>query len=464
MNDKLTLTELQLLIRDALYLSLPQMFWVTAEISELTVNASGHCYLELIEKQQDDKNIRSRIRAIIWNSRFGIVRSFFENITGENLRPGLKILVKARVEYHEIYGLSIVINDIDPAFTLGEMALKRQQIIKRLEDEGVLSMNRELDFPFLPQRIAVISSKNAAGYTDFINHLKSNSYGYIFYTALIETPMQGTETEAGVVSSLDRIAEKADMFDLVVIIRGGGSQTDLSWFDSYAIAYHITQFPLPVIAGIGHEKNMSVTDLVANKSLKTPTAVADFLIESMAAAEVRLNELCSEMRDATLKIIENNRSMVEAYGTKLLPLAKIMIAENREKLSGKIYELSSGWRNAAFRYNLEISGLSVKMRAASGKFTADWIKSLLLTRKNLQNNVRNNLTINGSKILNMEANLKILNPENILRRGFTITSLNGKILRSWKQASTGDKIGTLFSDGKVTSSVTDSEETKSRMN
>ncbi len=170
------------------------------------------------------------------------------------------------------------------------MAVKRQLIIKKLEEEGVFSMNREIDFPLLPQRIAVISSKNAAGYTDFINHLNGNSFGYVFYTALIETPMQGTETEQGVINALDKIAIHSGLFDLVVIIRGGGSQTDLSWFDSYDIAYHVTQFPLPVVTGIGHEKNISVTDMVASMSLKTPTAVADFLIDGMAAAENELNE------------------------------------------------------------------------------------------------------------------------------------------------------------------------------
>ena len=178
--EKLSLTELQLIIRDSIYLSLPQMFWVIAEISEISVNSSGHCYLELIEKNPDEKNVRARVRGIIWSSRYGFIKSFFENMTGENLRGGLKVLLKAKVEYHELYGLSLVITDIDPAFTLGDMAAKRQQIINKLEQEGVFSMNREIDFPLLPQRIAIISSKMAAGYTDFINQLTNNSFGYVF--------------------------------------------------------------------------------------------------------------------------------------------------------------------------------------------------------------------------------------------------------------------------------------------
>ena len=209
------------------------------------------------EKQPDDKNIRARARAVIWSNRYRFLKPFFENVAGESLREGLKVLVKVRVEYHEIYGLSLVISDIDPSFTLGDLAVKRQMILKKLEEDGVLNMNRELEFPLFPQRIAVISSRSAAGYTDFIKHIGENSYGYVFYTALFEAAMQGTETETSIIEALDRIAEKIELFDVIVIIRGGGSQTDLSWFDNYSIAYYITQFPLPVLTGIGHEKDLS---------------------------------------------------------------------------------------------------------------------------------------------------------------------------------------------------------------
>jgi len=231
MDERLSLTELQLIIKDSLYMALPDMYWVIAEIAEIKVNYNGHCYIELVEKQPDNVSISARIRGVIWNNRYRFLKPFFENSTGESLREGLKILFRAKIEYHEIYGLSLVINDIDPSFTLGELALKRQQILKRLEREGVLTMNKDLDFPQVPQRIAVISSSNAAGYSDFITHLRDNSYGYVFYTALFDTPMQGSDTQTGVIRSLDRIAQHAEIFDVVVFIRGGGSQTDLSWFD-----------------------------------------------------------------------------------------------------------------------------------------------------------------------------------------------------------------------------------------
>ena len=224
MAERLTLTELQLTIRDSLYMAFPEMHWVTAEISEMTENYAGHCYLELVEKQEE--NIRSRARAIIWSSRYRLLKSFFENAAGQQLRAGLQVLVKVKIEYHEIYGLSLVINDIDPAFTVGDMALKRQAIISQLQEDGVFTMNRELDFPLFPRRIAVISSRNAAGYTDFINHIRNNGYGYVFYTALFESAMQGQETEKSIINALDRIAERISLFDLVVIIRGFHSLAD----------------------------------------------------------------------------------------------------------------------------------------------------------------------------------------------------------------------------------------------
>src|SRR5450759_3338908 len=191
MTEKLSLTELQLIIKDSLYLALPDMYWVTAEITEIKENSAGHCYLELVEKYSEEKNVRARVKAIIWSNRYRFLKSFFENITGESLNKGLKILVKVKIEYHEIYGLSLIITDIDPSYTIGEMAMKRQLIIKRLEEEGVFTMNKEVEFPVAPQRIAVISSKNAAGYSDFINHLNGNSSGYVFYPFLIDTVMQG---------------------------------------------------------------------------------------------------------------------------------------------------------------------------------------------------------------------------------------------------------------------------------
>jgi exodeoxyribonuclease VII large subunit len=453
MTDKLSLTELQLIIRDSLYLALPDTYWVIAEISEIKENHAGHCYLELIEKNPDEKNVRARVKAIIWSNRFRFLKALFENITGESLREGLNILVKTKVEYHELYGLSLVISDIDPAFTIGEMAMKRQLVIKKLEQEGVFLMNKELYFPIVPQRIAVISSKNAAGYSDFMSHLTGNSFGYVFYTVLIETAMQGTETEQGVISALDKIAINSHLFDLVVIIRGGGSQSDLSWFDSYSIAYHVTQFPLPVITGIGHDKDTSVTDLVAHKSLKTPTAVADFLIDSFVTAENHLIEMSSEIRDISRITIEKNRNRIETSKIKLSPLSRILISEIKDRLSGKIIEIINIGKEYTSKAGRIPSNQESRLFSAVKSFSSGKEKSLVRNNQSLVSFTLNSLNNNYKRLESLENTLNILKPENVLLRGYTITSLNGRILRNRDQAKTDDLIDTQFSDGVVESRV-----------
>lgn len=409
MNEKLSLTELQLVIRDSLYLALPGFYWITAEISELKENYAGHCYLELIEKQSDEKNVKARARAVAWSNRYRFLSTFFRDATGESLSAGMKILVRIKVEYHELYGLSLVVSDIDPAYTIGEMALKRQMIIRRLEEEGVISMNRDLDFPLLPQRIAVISSVNAAGYRDFISQLKGNNYKYVFYTALFEAVMQGTETEQSVISALDRISEHTGLFDVVAIIRGGGSQSDLSWFDNYNLAFHVTQFPLPVITGIGHEKDLSVTDLVASRALKTPTAVADFLIEKAVDAEAGLNEMILQITELTRSELEESRNLLE----------------------------------------------SLRIRMMSATVSVAAARNLMIDRhkSDLRKSTMNFLEKTKTRVGMLESTLGILDPENVLRRGYSITTLNGRLLKSVAEVGADDVIDTRLNDGVIKSRV-----------
>lgn len=453
MTEKLSLTELQLIIKDSLYLALPDMYWVIAEISEIKENYAGHCYLELIEKHPEEKNVRARVKAIIWSNRYRFLKSYFENITGESLKEGLNILVKTKIEYHELYGLSLVISDIDPAFTIGEMAMRRQLVIKKLEQEGVFSMNKELIFPAVPQRIAIISSKNAAGYSDFINHLSGNSFGYVFYTVLIETAMQGSETEQGIINALDRIAVNSHLFDLVVIIRGGGSQSDLSWFDNYNIAYHITQFPIPVVTGIGHDKDLSVTDMVANMSLKTPTAVADFLIDTLAMAENNLMEICSEIKDISRKIVEKNRIRIESSGIRLLPLARIMISKIKDKLSRKIIVIINIGKECVFSSGLSTANQASRLVSAVRSFSSCKEKTLGRAIQSLKTSSVNSMKTISVRLTGLENTLTILKPENVLQRGYTITSLNGKILKKCDQVKADDLIDTQFNDGSVRSRV-----------
>jgi len=453
MDERLSLTELQLIIKDSLYMALPDMYWVIAEIAEIKVNYSGHCYLELVEKQPDNVSISARIRGVIWNSRYRFLKPFFENSTGESIREGLKILFRAKIEYHEIYGLSLVIIDIDPSFTLGELALKRQQILKRLEREGVLTMNKDLDFPQVPQRIAVISSSNAAGYSDFITHLRENSYGYVFYTALFDTPMQGSDTQTGVIRSLDRIAQHAELFDVVVIIRGGGSQTDLSWFDNYDIAYYITQFPVPVLTGIGHEKDLSVTDIVAWQALKTPTAVADFLIECMVSAEDHLNEISRGLTDMSLLILERNKNLIDTARLKLIPLAKMSVSEFRSGLSDIIIKMINTGKEYLMNARLFPENQRSRLVSGAASCLSANRNSVSQVKKNLSSGSEIFLSMRKNEIAGFENMLKILDPDNVLRRGYTITSKKGRIIKSGSELSKDDIIDTRFSDGQVRSKV-----------
>jgi len=453
MDERLSLTELQLIIKDSLYMALPDMYWVIAEIAEIKVNYNGHCYIELVEKQPDNVSISARIRGVIWNNRYRFLKPFFENSTGESLREGLKILFRAKIEYHEIYGLSLVINDIDPSFTLGELALKRQQILKRLEREGVLTMNKDLDFPQVPQRIAVISSSNAAGYSDFITHLRDNSYGYVFYTALFDTPMQGSDTQTGVIRSLDRIAQHAEIFDVVVIIRGGGSQTDLSWFDNYDIAYYITQFPVPVLTGIGHEKDLSVTDIVAWQALKTPTAVADFLIECMVSAEDHLNEISRGLTDMSLLILERNKNLIDTARLKLIPLAKMSVSEFRSGLSDIIINMINTGKEYLMNARLFPENQRSRLVSGAASCLSANRNSVSQVKKNLSSGSEIFLSMRKNEIAGFENMLKILDPDNVLRRGYTITSKKGRIIKSGSELSKDDIIDTRFSDGQVRSKV-----------
>jgi exodeoxyribonuclease VII large subunit len=453
MTDKLSLSELQLIIKDSIYLAMPDMYWVIAEISEIRENYAGHCYLELIEKHPDDKNVRARVKAIIWSNRYRFLKSLFENVTGEQLRSGMKVLVKIKVDYHEIYGLSLIISDIDPSYTAGEMALKRQLIIKRLEEEGVLMMNKELGFPFVPQRIAVISSASAAGYLDFTRHLKENSFGYVFYTALFEAIMQGTETEQSIINALERISVNAALFDVVAIIRGGGSQSDLSWFDNYKIAYYVTQFPLPVITGIGHEKDLSVTDLVAFRSLKTPTAVADFLIGSVSEAENYLNELSTKIAENTRTIITRYRDITESFRTKLIPVARLALSDRREQLSNRIIEIINIGKEYIIRAGFLPKNLSSRLISATGSFIFANKTCTERNRLDLISFTMSTLENVKSRLSGLENTLNILDPVNVLKRGFTLTSRDGVIIKSACEIHEEDTIDTQFSDGQIKSKV-----------
>jgi exodeoxyribonuclease VII large subunit len=464
MKSNVSLYELQQLIKNAVYIGTPDIYWVVAEVSEIKINSfSGHCYLELIEKEKTGEGVKAKIRATIWRNNYLLISSRFENSTGSPIANGTKILFKARVEYHELYGISLSITDIDPSFTLGDMEARRMAIINQLNEEGVFNMNKELEFPVLPQRIAVISSKNAAGYTDFINHLNGNNEGYSFKTTLFETIMQGEQTEESLLISLNKIGETLNEFDLVAIIRGGGSKSDLVWFDNYNIAFYITQFPLPVVTGIGHDKDISVTDMVAFQSFKTPTAVADYLIESF------------------MEIEEN----LILFGSSIKEIANKQINEAKQSLNEAIFELSSSSTNITGIYRNRLFSLQNNLVSKSMGTLSKFLTTVETMRNQIDKSAAYilkrwsevlDLKLASTKettntyLRNRQIDIRILteglnnmDPENVLKRGYTLSYRDGVIIKDVTNLSINDIINTKFRDGNITSEIKKIDKTKNKL-
>lgn len=287
-NDRLTLRQLNLMVQDAIEMQLPDEYWVEAEISECR-ERSGHCYMELIEKDEQTNTPVARASAKCWRQTWQMVCPYFERTTGQPLRAGLKVLFRVYAQFHEAYGFSWIVTDIDPTYTLGDMARKRQEIIRQLKEEGIFDLQRELHIPLFAKRIAVISAAGAAGYGDFCRQLEENDYGFRFETTLFPAIMQGEQVEVSVIHALNNIYERTSEFDVICILRGGGATADLSGFDTLALAENVAQFPLPIITGIGHDRDESILDMVSNTRVKTPTAAAALLIDNLKQVLERLN-------------------------------------------------------------------------------------------------------------------------------------------------------------------------------
>lgn len=452
-EQRLTLTALQMMIRDSIVLALPGSYWITAEIAELKVNYSGHCYLEVVEKNPANNSIRSRARGIIWAARYRSIQPLFESVTGEQLREGISILIRVTVEYHELYGLSLNITDIDPSYTLGDMAMKRMEIIRRLTDDGIIYMNSELEFPSLPARIAVISSASSAGYTDFIKHLTENSYGYRFMTELFNSPMQGEETEKGIIAALDQIATRVSQFDLVAIIRGGGSTSDLRWFDSYAIAFHITQFPIPIVTGIGHEKDITITDMVAWKSFKTPTAVASFLIETTHDTEVAVQDLAGRLIQAARYILMEKNSVITTLSRRIIPASSMLLSETRRAVSTSILTLSSKTGALIRSAGTNVAILNSTVKSETKRTLAIAGEELSVNLDLLKTNSFGTIRKRSQQVSAADGLIRMADPKNILKKGFSLTTKDGKVVRSVNQLQPGDKIKSLLYDGTVNSEI-----------
>ncbi|KJU85795.1 Exodeoxyribonuclease VII large subunit [Candidatus Magnetobacterium bavaricum] len=427
----LSLYEFNLYIRDIISQTFSDAYYITAEIASLNVDAKGHCYMELVEK--DDTTIKAQLRAAIWSSRYKGIAREFQTVTARPLSKGMKILIEASLTYHERYGLSLNIAKLDPSYTLGDMARKRQEIIDRLVHEGLTDRNRSLVMPPVPQRIAVISSLKAAGYEDFTKHLRGNSFGYGFRVSLFAAVMQGDGAEASLIKALLACEEGKDDIDVVVVVRGGGGAADLDCFDSYAIGRQIAMMSMPVISGIGHERDRTVVDVVAHMTVKTPTAAAAFLIERLRAFEERIEALAKALKSAAGTVVLKNKYALNNY-------VKVIYGSGR-LISRHMGVLTSMTDRLRLLLTRDVKDVR---RRGNDLFTKT--TTLLFSAKRY-------IVRQAERLKALDNSVTHLNPENILKRGYSITTLNGKALKSADEVKTGDVITTQLMQGVIYSAV-----------
>ena len=404
----LSLYELNSIVRSRIESLSAETYWVKAELSELRVSR-GHCYMEFVQKAEAGNGLVAKARGQVWANRWGLLKAYFEKTTGQALSAGMQVLVSVEPTFHELYGFSLNVIDIDPTFTLGDIARRRMEIIRQLKEEGVAEMNKELPLPRLLQRIAVISSATAAGYGDFSDQLQNNQYGLYFLTRLFPATMQGDGVEQSIISALNAIASDMDSWDIVVIIRGGGSTSDLSGFDTLALAENVAQFPLPVITGIGHERDDTVIDMVAHTRVKTPTAAAEFLIHHQAQELAAVEEFAE--RIASLSMLQLHREQVRQQNitAKLPTLLSLVCARENNRIGMLWQRLTSACTTRFMKEQHRIERISDKMQSAD--------------------------------------------PEHVLRLGYSITRINGKAVTDASSINPGDIITTSLANGEVMSEV-----------
>ncbi len=426
----ITLYELNSLVRQTIEIGLPKSYWVEAEISELRENG-GHCYLELIEKDKRYNTPIAKASARCWRQTWGMVKPYFENTTGQQLRAGMKVLIEVYAQFHEAYGFSWIISDIDPNYTLGDMARKRQEIIKRLKEEGVFDLNKQLDLPLFSQRIAVISSKSAAGYGDFANQLYGNQYGYYFEAELFAATMQGEDVERSIIKALNAINDRCDDFDCVVIIRGGGATSDMSGFDALELAENVANFPLPIITGIGHDRDECILDMVSHTRVKTPTAAAALLIDNLHTAERRIDDARQRIANLTSRKMEVEKLRLSRLAERLPAL----FGSVKDKQEARLDIL----QERLFRL--------AEIRLSNGENIVGQLeKKISLTAEHL-------LMVEKHRLELLEGRAQNLDPQLLLRRGYSITLVGGKALRDPSQVKQGDKIETRLEKGTIISTI-----------
>ena len=408
MSEHYTLRQLNLQVREAIEDALPDEYWVEAELSECREN-SGHCYMELIEKDERNNTPVARASAKCWRQTWQMAKPYFERTTGQSLRAGMKVLLKVYAQFHEAYGFSWIVSDIDPTFTLGDMARKRQEIIQQLKEEGVFDLQRELSIPTFAKRIAVISAANAAGYGDFCRQLEENEYGFRFEVTLFPAIMQGEQVEQSVINALNSIYERIHDYDVVCILRGGGATADLSGFDTLALAENVAQFPLPIMTGIGHERDESILDMVSNTKVKTPTAAAAMLIDNLLRVLERLDDAGLRISNAVNQRINSQKIRIASMTSLIPTLALRMVGDQRHR----------------------IETIGSRLPIA--------IERRLTTQRHL--------------LESLSLKLEGFDPQLLLSRGYSITLHNGRAVRDPQQLKSGDEIETRLEKGNIKSIV-----------
>ena len=427
-EKRLTLYELNNLVREVLECEMPDEYWVEAELSECR-EARGHCYMELIQKDERSATPIAKASARCWASKWTLIRPYFERTTGQQLHAGMKVLLKVYAQFHEAYGFSWIVTDIDPTYTLGDMARKRQEIIRQLKTEGVFDLQKELRMPLFCQRIAVISSETAAGYGDFCNQLADNPYGFKFHTQLFPAIMQGEGVEQSVINALECIYN--EQFDCVVIIRGGGATSDMSGFDTLALAENVANFPLPIITGIGHDRDESILDMVSHTRVKTPTAAAAFLIDHLKTVMDILNdsqEQILRLAQQKLTYYKTQFATIAEVLPRLFSNVKILQEARLEALNNRLI-LSSGSRLSTL--NAQLSTLAEHL-------------PILLDRR---------LMAEKHRLQLIEEKARSLDPALLLKRGYSITLKDGHAIRDAAILHSGDEIETRLANGTIHSTV-----------
>ena len=426
----ITLSQLQSRIKDGINNCIPFPIWICAEVSEIKVNYSGHCYLELVEKGGKNQVPKAKVNAVIWKSSYFALSSYFSSSTGSDLAIGMQVLVKVVVNYHELYGLSLVVSDIDPRYTLGDMEREKQKTIQQLKADGIYDMNQSLELPYKLQKIAVVSSRNAAGYQDFMMEIDSSIFK--FDITLFDAFMQGNGAEESIIGALELIVNSKEEFDALVLIRGGGSQSDLACFNSYRLCSHLAQMPLPIIAGIGHDKDQSVADLVAALSLKTPTAVATYLVESIS--------------DLYETLIDRERLLSEK--------TKYILDINKQQLNNNAHLIHSTYSDLTRKVEVKLASLTGDIKRMSD--------NLIMTRLNRVEFLSESLSHKSKLILNREQNrvnncvnlIDSRRPESILSLGFAIVSQKGKAVKDSNGIDVGSEVNITLSKGSINAKIT----------